>query len=219
MRSGLQLVKNKKSTTLYLTRHGQTEWNVAKKLQGHKDSPLTELGILHAEWLAESMSHINLDAIYCSSSVRTMKTAEILRSRRNITIIPDDDLREINMGSWEGEVSSIIESTYPDEYFAFWKTPHLYNPKNDGESFYNLQDRVLPKIEEIIQRNEGKKILIVTHAATLKLIMTYFNGQTLSEMWAPPFVDSTSLCKVVIEGDKRIVALYGDTSHYKEGES
>ena len=190
--------------------------NIAKKLQGHKDSPLTELGILHAEWLAEAMSHINLDAIYCSSSVRTMKTAEILRSNRNITIFPDDDLREINMGSWEGEVSSIIQSTYPDEYVAFWKTPHLYNPKNDGESFYNLQDRVLPKLEQIVRRNEGKKILIVTHAATLKLIMTYFNGQTLSEMWTPPIVHSTALCKVIIDGDKRIVALHGDTSHYKE---
>ena len=56
---------------------------------------MTELGILHAEWLAESMCHIDLDAIYCSSSVRAMKTAEIFTNRRNITIFHDDDLRKL----------------------------------------------------------------------------------------------------------------------------
>lgn len=205
-----------KSTTLYLTRHGQTEWNVAKKLQGHKDSPLTEMGILHAQWLADSMSQISLDSIYSSSSVRAVKTTEILRGGRTISITPDDDLREINIGSWEGKDISTIESTFPDEHYAFWNTPHLYTPANNGESFYDLQKRVLPRIQRIVQTNAGKSILIVTHAATLKLIMTYFNGRPLSEVWTPPIVHSTALCKVIIEGDQFNTVLYGDTSHYRE---
>ena len=190
--------------------------NVAKMLQGHKDSPLTELGALHAKWLGDSISHINIDVIYSSSSIRTLKTAEILRNDRNINIIADDDLRELNMGNWEGKLSSIIELNYPKEHFAFWNTPHLYKPTNGGESFYDLQNRVLPKIHEIISKNERKNILIVTHAATLKLIMTFFKGLSLADMWTPPILHSTALCKIIIDENNRLVELYGDTSHYKE---
>ncbi|OBZ17135.1 MULTISPECIES: histidine phosphatase family protein [Bacillales] len=205
-----------KKTTLYLTRHGQTEWNVAHRLQGHKNSPLTPLGLLHAAWLAESMSSIQLDIIYSSSSERTLQTAEILRNKRDIAILPEQDLREINMGCWEGEVKDNVEAAFPEDYSAFWQTPHLFKPNNGGESFYDLQNRVLPKLREIIESNEGKNILIVTHAATLKLIMTHFSGKPLSEVWTPPIVDSTALCKVIIKGDQTIIELHGDTSHYKD---
>jgi probable phosphoglycerate mutase len=204
------------NTTIYLTRHGQTEWNVEKKLQGHKDSPLTELGIMHAQWLAASLGHIGFDAIYASSSGRTLKTAEILRGARSIAIIPDDDLREIHMGSWEGEVNANIEESCPEQFHDFWYNPHQYKPSNGGESFHELHNRVIPKIQRIIKENEGKTIFIVTHAATLKLIMTFFNGQPLADLWNPPIVHSTALCKVIVDGENRTVELYGDTSHYKE---
>jgi len=204
------------STTIYLTRHGQTEWNVEKKLQGHKDSPLTELGILHAQWLASSLGHIGFDAIYSSSSGRTLKTAEILRGARSIAIIPDDDLREIHMGSWEGEVNANIEESCPEQFHEFWNNPLQYQPSNGGESFHELHNRVIPKMQRIIKENEGKTIFIVTHAATLKLMMTFFNGQPLADLWNPPIFHSTALCKVIVDGEKQTVELFGDTSHYKE---
>ncbi|REK71191.1 histidine phosphatase family protein [Paenibacillus paeoniae] len=203
-------------TKLYLTRHGQTEWNVEQKLQGHQDSPLTEQGINHAAWLSESLRHVNLDIIYASSSPRTLKTADILRYDRAIDIVPEDDLREISMGSWEGQRNSDIESHSPDKHYDFWNNPHLYEPTNGGETYHDLQQRVLPKVQDIISRHTGKNILIVTHAAALKTIMTFFEGRELADLWTPPILHSTALCKVVCEGDRFTIELYGDTSHYKE---
>lgn len=203
-------------TTLYLTRHGQTEWNIEQRLQGHRDSPLTELGLQHAAWLSESMSGISLDAIYASSSPRTLRTAQILRRDRMIDIVPEDALKEISMGSWEGRRNSDIEAHSPDDHFDFWNNPHQYEPTNGGESYHDLQRRVILKVQDIIASNEGKTILIVTHAATLKVIMAFFEGRELANLWLPPNVHSTALCKVVCEGDEKTVELYGDTSHYRE---
>jgi broad specificity phosphatase PhoE len=206
-----------KRTVLYLTRHGQTEWNVVKRLQGHQDSPLTELGVKQAGWLGEALSDIEFEAIYSSSSPRTIRTAEIIRGARNVEIIKEDDLREINMGSWEGQLSTDIEAQFPRENYAYRNTPHLYEPVNRGESFYDLQNRLLPKIREIVSKHEGKNVLIVTHGVSLKVIMASFGGRPLSELWIPPIIHPTALCKVMIEGDKQIVELNGDTSHYKDG--
>ncbi|WP_412973888.1 histidine phosphatase family protein [Paenibacillus sp. OAS669] len=96
-------------TTLYLTRHGETEWNVEGKLQGHKDSPLTNLGKRQAKWLGASLKEIEFDAIYSSPSPRTYQTAEIIREERKIELSSCDSLKEIGLGSWEGQKDHILK--------------------------------------------------------------------------------------------------------------
>ncbi len=203
-------------TTLYLTRHGQTEWNLEGRLQGKLDSPLTPLGLRHAGWLGESLAETRLDVIYCSSSPRALRTAEILRGSRSLEITALDELREIDMGSWEGRIGAEIEAASPDAYHAFWNTPHLYEPTNGGETFVQLGERVVPAVERILSDNEGRSILIVTHAGVLNLLMTAFHGQPLSEMWKPPILQSTCLCKIVYGPGGAKVELHGDVSHYRE---
>jgi probable phosphoglycerate mutase len=82
-------------TNLYITRHGQTEWNVQGRLQGHLDSPLTELGVIQAEQLADSLVNVEFDVIYSSPSLRTVRTADMIRGERPIDITIEDKLREI----------------------------------------------------------------------------------------------------------------------------
>jgi len=82
-------------TTLYLARHGETLWNVEGRLQGHLDSPLTEVGKRQAGWLRRSLESIPFDAIYTSPSGRAYHTAEILRGDRNVDIITCDSLNLI----------------------------------------------------------------------------------------------------------------------------
>lgn len=202
-------------TTLYLTRHGQTEWNLEGRLQGRKDSPLTEKGERHAGWLGESLADVPLDAIYSSSSPRAVRTAEILRGKRPIQLHAVEDLQEVDMGHWEGRTGADIEAGSRDEYEAFWKEPHRYEPTNGGESFVQLGNRVVPAIERILNENHGRSILVVTHAAVLNLLMTAFNGQAISEMWKPPILESTCLCKVVYGPGGMNVELHGDVSHYR----
>lgn len=202
-------------TTLFLTRHGETEWNVEGKLQGHKDSPITILGKRQASWLSSSLKGIDFDAIYSSTSLRAHHTAEIVRDKRKLDIFPSDSLKEINLGSWEGQKRSDIENIFPYEHKAFWNAPHLYTPTNDGESFSQLQDRVIPKIKDIISNHRGGNVLIVTHAITLKVIMGYFREDPLEKLWTSPRIQPTSLNKVVIEETGCNIELHGDISHYQ----
>lgn len=202
-------------TTLFLTRHGETEWNVEGKLQGHKDSPLTALGKRQAGWLEASLKDMHFDAIYSSTSKRTYHTAEIIRDKREIDIIACDSLMEINLGTWEGQKQTDIESTSFDEQYAFWNTPHLYKPQNDGESFTQLQERMILAVNEIISKHRGGNILIVTHAIALKVIMAHFRGDPLDKLWTPPIIQPTALNKVVIVNDVYNIKMYGDISHYQ----
>lgn len=204
-----------KKTTLYITRHGQTEWNVAKIMQGHHDSPLTELGVSQATWLSEALSHIDFAAIYSSSTLRARRTAEILLRQRSIEVVAHDHLREIYMGEWEGRKASELEERYSEEFAAFWNNPHLFKPVHGGESYYDLQERVVPLLKTIIARHEGEEVLIVTHAGTLKMIMGHFGKRPLADLWKPPIIEPTGLCKVVIEDGSPTIELYGDTSHYR----
>lgn len=202
------------STNLYLVRHGETEWNTEKRMQGHKDSPLTENGKLQTSWLGEVLHDIEFDAIYASSSNRTKQTAEIVRSNRNLPIILSDNLKEIYMGEWEGRLTHEVEEEYPEDYYNFWYNPNIYKPKI-GETFYDVQNRAIPEINNIITKHSGKNILVVTHTVTLKIIMSTFENRSISNLWDPPYIHPTSLSCVEIIDDKYSIKLYGDTTHYR----
>jgi broad specificity phosphatase PhoE len=147
--------------TLYITRHGETEWNTQKRMQGWSDSELTENGKKNAKCLGARLKDINLTTIYSSPSNRTIKTAKLISSARNIPIIINDNLKEIKMGEWEGKTISYLEQTYPNEYFSFWNTPLLYKPMK-GETFRDLQSRVIEALNQIQKDNSSGHVLIVT---------------------------------------------------------
>ena len=203
------------STKIYLVRHGQTVWNVKKRMQGHQDSPLTKLGILQANWAKEALDDVKIDIIYSSSSNRAYKTAEIIKGNRKIPLVAKNNLREINLGDWEGAMIDDIHEKYPKKYNAFWRTPHLFQLEN-GESYYDVQDRAIRELKGILEQHEGKTILIVTHTVTLKLIMAYFENRSVSDLWDSPYIHPASISMVEIKGKKAIIHQHGDTSHYKE---
>lgn len=205
-------------TIVYLTRHGQTEWNVVRKMQGYQNSPLTELGVLQATWLRDAMLDIDLAALYASSSQRAIKTAEIIRGQRPLEIMTSDAFREIDMGDWEGKTIDEIQQTDAQGLDVFWKRPTEYVPTNHGESFYDLQSRVIPALDKVVAHHPGQTIMIVSHGITLKLMLAYFEQRPLAELWDPPFIQPTALSKVVIEDDVTRIELNGDTAHYKEVE-
>lgn len=199
-------------TTLYITRHGETLWNTEHRMQGWHDSPLTEKGIKQATLLGERLKDTNIDVIYCSDLGRTFKTAELVRGGRNIDIIPDKNLREINIGNWEGYNQEEIKKINESELFNFWKKPHLFKP-DGGENFKEVRDRVWKEVNKIVKENEGKTILIVTHTIALKSIMSCFEKREIENLWEPPVIYQTSLSKVEIDGTKIDIDLYGDASH------
>ncbi|MBE6051513.1 MAG: histidine phosphatase family protein [Clostridium sp.] len=161
-------------TEIYLTRHGQTLWNLEKRLQGQGDSPLTEAGIEGAKLLGERLKNIDLDVIYTSPIKRALQTAKLIKGDRNIKLVEEDGLMEINFGEYEGHTEEEMLSLGRGEEIS-----KIFNGEMDaippkGESLRMVADRVKETLDKIIEKEKDKKILIVTHGTTLKTIVSYF---------------------------------------------
>jgi|UPI0004013EF7 alpha-ribazole phosphatase len=203
------------TTTLYLTRHGETQWNVEKRMQGWQDSPLTEKGRQDAKRLGQRLEAVELTAIYASTSGRAFETAELVRGERPIPIYQDEQLREMHLGDWEGKTHDEIQQMDPVLFDHFWNAPHLYVPQR-GERFWDVQQRALEAVQRIIARHQGKTVLVVTHGVVLKTLIAAFKGVPLDDLWAPPYMYGTSVTIVEAHHDEFRVIVEGDASHIKE---
>ena len=153
---------------IYIIRHGQTNWNIIKKIQGQKDIELNETGIKQATDKISIFNEYNFDLIICSTLKRAMKTAEILNSEKNIPIIYTDALRERKFGDLEGVISDFDEDP-------------MYNintniKEKNIEPVLELYKRVSDLLNEIKEKYNDKKVLLVTHGGTSRAIEAYFKG-------------------------------------------
>ncbi len=198
---------------LYITRHGETIWNTLKRMQGQKNSELTLKGIQQAAQLAKALETVEFEAVYSSSSGRTMQTAQIIAGKRNIPVIPMDSLREINLGKWEGMIASDVEREYPVEYRSFWELPHLYEPVG-GETFSDVADRIEKTLALLVERHCDGNVLVVTHAVSLKIITLIVEKKELKDLWNGAYMHPTNLSMLEYENDGWKVVKWGDISHY-----
>ncbi len=199
---------------LYLTRHGETEWNIEGRMQGRKNSLLTGKGREQAAWLSERMSRLPLDLIISSPSPRTLETAEIIRGDLPVPIVQDEHFLEMDVGRWEGALKSDINKLEPDRSYTYWNQPHLFKA-DAGEDFYQVRERVLPWLKHILKTHKDKNILIVSHAVVLKILISYFEKTPMEKLWEGKYLHGASLTTVKLMGeDSKIISL-GDTSHFK----
>lgn len=204
-----------RKTTLYIVRHGQTEWNVEHRMQGHQDSPLTELGIKQAKWLGDALRSDHLDVVYSSSSPRACHTADLIRGGREIAIHERDDLKEINLGVWEGLTQDEAKATFSEQFDYFWHNPAEFLV-DGSETFIQVKDRAISLLHDILRQHEGQSILIVTHTVVVKLLMAYFENRPLQNIWNLPFIYPACLCKVEVSERNHEIILHGDIGHYQE---
>lgn len=200
-------------TIIYLVRHGQTEWNLSHKMQGHQDLPLTSLGVIQAEALKKAMNDVHIDVVMTSTSMRAVKTTEILTKDRDICMIKSDHFREICLGIWEGRSQWEIEEEYPDQYHLFWNDPEKFSVEG-SETLGDVARRALRELHHFLSIYRGKSLLIVSHTVLIKVLMSSFEGRPYEDLWDPPFIQPASLCQVEIVDDRPSIILYGDTSHY-----
>ena len=201
--------------TLYLTRHGETEWNVEKRMQGWQDSPLTEKGRQDAMRLGKRLEAVDLTAIYTSTSGRALETAQLIRGGRLIPIYTEKQLREIHLGDWEGKTHEEIKEMDPIAFDHFWNHPHLYAPRR-GERFIDVQNRAFAAIEKIVERHQEGNILIVTHGVVLKTLLARFKNASLRELWDGPYMHGASITIVRADRGTFEVVAEGDVAHLKE---
>jgi probable phosphoglycerate mutase len=169
---------------LHLIRHGQTNWNEERRIQGQSDSFLTELGISQAQALGARLSSTRYDAHYCSSSLRTRQTAEQAFPEA-ASVHYRDDLREIFLGPWEGNLYAEMAEREPLNYKHFWEEPHLFAVAG-AESFHDLQRRAVAAIDEIYAAHKGQSVALVSHGALIKAYLCAVEGRPLAQFWEPP---------------------------------
>lgn len=200
---------------IYLTRHGETIWNTEYKMQGWKNSDLTSKGINNAKKLGKHLTNINFDYVYCSPLGRAKETANLILENRNISIIYDNDLKEMNFGALEGMSNSEVDLLYADQKFNFLNQPHLYETIG-GESFEVLLIRVNNWLNKIKNDHINDTILVVTHTCIIKAIYSILKNLPIEKFWSLPYVYDTSLTILEITEDGFSFLAESDTSHLSE---
>jgi len=156
--------------TLWLVRHGQTDWNVEQRFQGHLEVPLNPIGIQQAEEAAKRLADKHFDALYSSDLMRTRQTAEILARQFDLPIHYEKRLREINHGVWQGLLRDDAKKKFPVEYAARRTNPvHARAPQ--GESVNDVALRMAGIADELSQLFPNGNILVVSHGMAIATLV------------------------------------------------
>lgn len=154
-------------TTILLARHGESDWNQARRWQGWADRPLTERGREQAGALAERLAEIPLDAVLASDLRRARETAEAVARAQGLDVVVDPDLREVDVGSWSGLTATEAASLFP-EAFLRWRDGAA--GWEDGESYERMSSRVLAAVRRIATTHEHGRVLVVSHGGPIRAI-------------------------------------------------
>lgn len=154
-------------TTILLARHGESDWNRAKRWQGHADRPLTDVGRRQARELAERLAETELDAVYSSDLERARETAELVAETQGLQVTVLPDLREVDVGSWSGLTRAEAEARFPDAYRRWVAGREGWD---DGESYEQLSKRVLRAIQTIATDHPEDRVLVVAHGGAIRAV-------------------------------------------------
>lgn len=196
---------------LHLVRHGQTDWNRDKRVQGHAESELTALGRQQAALLAPILRREPITAVHCSSSVRTRQTGEILFHGSGLSLSPCDRLREIHLGPWEGRLQAEVREAWPEQFEHFWQRPDRFRLEG-AETFEQVQQRALLRIQELLTLPD-RHMAVVSHGVWIKALLCAIEERHLGRLWEPPVMHNCahSIVEVDDTGTMRIVQ-YGATT-------
>ncbi len=182
-----------KKTNIYIVRHGQTDWNIQKKMQGRSDIPLNSKGEQQAQQTGIGLKEqgIQFDRVYSSPLCRALKTAGLISGFKEEQIIKEPRIIEFAFGKAEG--ATIEERRTNPKLFNirdFFLAPEVYKAAEDAETFEAVSERtkdfwqneILP-----LESSPVKNILVVTHGGTLQSLLMHIDGRSLKDFWAVEF--------------------------------
>ena len=150
-------------TTILLARHGETDWNRERRVQGHTDRPLTAEGRRQAAVLAEQLVDDPPDAVYSSDLVRAHETARIVAERLGLDVVVLPELRERDFGTWEGLTDDEILSRFPEAHNGPW---------GDAETREEMLERVREAVARIAAAHPDGRVLVITHGGPVRVLLT-----------------------------------------------
>jgi broad specificity phosphatase PhoE len=201
-------------TRIYLVRHGATALTAEDRFSGDVGVELSDEGRDQVARLAERLGGDGIAAIYCSPMSRTLETATIIGRRCGLEPRTRDGLREIGHGHWEGLTRRDVEARFADEYGQWSEDPFTFAPQG-GESGVAVLARALPTLREIVVAHAGERVLVVSHKATIRILLSSLLG--IEPRGYRDRLDQAPACLNVLDFRDPVHArlmLFNDTSHY-----
>lgn len=186
---------------LYLIRHGETDWNAARKVQGQVDIPLNENGRRVADETGRALRDLRFDRVYSSPLLRALETARLICAGRSVPIEADDRLKEIDFGPYEGRVVSDLQ----ENFRRFSDAPELYRAPEGAESIEHLMARSLDFLESVLvpaslMQDAPERVLVVAHGAWGQGMKLNLRHAPIADFWKPAFPKNCSVSIFDIHG-------------------
>jgi probable phosphoglycerate mutase len=201
-------------TRIFLVRHGATVLTAEDRFAGATDVELSDEGREQARRLAARLSFEKIAAVYASPLGRTVETASILAEPHALPVERRDGLREISHGRWEQMTRTEVEQRYPEEAAEWDKDPYTFAPAG-GESGLAVTARALPVLIEIVRSHLGQNVLVVSHKATIRLLLSSLLGFD-PRRYRDNLDQNPAALNIVDFRDpgRARLTLFNDTSHY-----
>ncbi|MCM8813547.1 MAG: histidine phosphatase family protein [Candidatus Omnitrophica bacterium] len=201
-------------TTILIIRHGQTQWNVERRIQGHDDSALTAIGIAQAESLAARLRTDPCAALYSSDLRRALQTAQIVARQCQAPLHTAPELRERNHGIFQGLTFAEAQEKYPAEYARYMDGgPDYVIPS--GESKRQFQERAWAWFLACAQRHRGQTVAVVTHGGVLKAMVRAVLNVPLAGHCSIRLYNG-SINRFAVDERGWTIETLGDTAHLRD---
>ena len=164
---------------LCLVRHGETAWNAERRLQGHLDIPLNEIGHVQANATARNLATHRFSALYTSDLARAQQTAHAIAGRVGLPPVVVEQLRERHYGAFQGLTYEEARARFPDDYTRFVERESQSPIPGGGESLSAFEQRITAALEALAARHQGEQILVVTHGGVLDIAHRRASGKAL----------------------------------------
>ncbi|MDI6704107.1 MAG: histidine phosphatase family protein [bacterium] len=196
---------------LILIRHAESNWNKTCRVQGTRDPHLSEIGRRQGELIAQRFNNERLDIIYASPLKRAYQTAEILAKKKNVRLILEERLKEINLGEWQGKTLKEINRRYGDMLNRWYEKPEDVNLPG-GERLLEFKDRVVNVFTEIKRRYFSRRVVVVTHGGVISIYLVHLLGMNPNRVWRIA-LKNASISIIKFYGEVFNLALFNDTCH------
>ncbi len=201
------------ATTVYLIRHGQTDWNKDRIFRGRVDVPLNERGRKEAQALARHLEHVRATACYASPLGRTVETAEIVARPHSLKVKIDDRLIDLHFGEWQGKPDTEVKERFPELFNQWHEEPHRVKFPG-GESLGMVRKRVLAAVERIKAENPDGIAFVVSHRVVTKVLTIIALGLSDSA-FRRIRQDNCAYNIIELSDNGMVVTLMNDTCHLR----
>jgi len=203
-------------TRIYLIRHGATILSAEDRFAGATDIPLSDEGRNQARLLGERLTHRPISAVFASPMGRTIETANLVAGpHRNLEVQVRQGLQEISHGRWEGMTREEVALAFPQEVSDWDADPYTFAPEG-GESGLSVTARALPVFMEIIRKHPGEHVAVVSHKATIRLLLSSLLGFD-PRRYRDNLDQSPAALNILDSRGPTLnrLVLFNDTSHYE----